>query len=67
MKNIEIGYTFSKDRWKKLPIATARLFVNGQNLITWDKLKIIDPEGEAGLDLRYPQMMTMNIGCRIDF
>lgn len=67
LKNIEIGYTFSKDRWKKLPIATARLFVNGQNLITWDKLKIIDPEGEAGLDLRYPQMMTMNIGCRIDF
>ncbi len=67
LKNIEIGYTFSKDRWKKLPIATARLFVNGQNLITWDKLKIIDPEGVAGLDLRYPQMMTMNIGCRIDF
>lgn len=67
LKNIEIGYTFSKDRWKKFPIATARLFVNGQNLITWDKLKIIDPEGEAGLDLRYPQMMTMNIGCRIDF
>ena len=67
LKNLEIGYTFSKDRWKRLPIATARLFVNGQNLITWDKLKIIDPEGEAGLDLRYPQMMTMNIGCRIDF
>ena len=67
LKNVEIGYSFTKARFKRLPIASARLFVNGQNLITWDKLKIIDPEGVAGRDLRYPQMTTMNIGCRVDF
>ncbi len=62
LKNIELGYTFHV--WK---IESIRLFLSGQNLYTWDKLKIVDPEGTAGRGMQYPQMRVFNVGCRVNF
>ncbi len=44
LKNINIGYTFSRNVIKKAGIQKIRISLIGQNLITITKLKFIDPE-----------------------
>ena len=44
LKNINIGYTFSRNVTRKAGIQKIRVSLIGQNLITITKLKFIDPE-----------------------
>ncbi|TWR29620.1 TonB-dependent receptor [Mucilaginibacter pallidiroseus] len=44
LKNVNIGYSFSKAVTQKLGIQRLRLSLIGQNLATLSKLKFIDPE-----------------------
>ena len=44
LKNVNIGYTFSRDVTKKIGIQKIRVSLIGQNLLTITKLKFIDPE-----------------------
>lgn len=64
LKNLEIGYTFNV-------LNGIRLFMNGQNLLTWDKLqdgKTYGPEGhfDGGL-LGIPVYRLYNVGLNIKF
>ncbi|MDR1517254.1 MAG: TonB-dependent receptor, partial [Dysgonamonadaceae bacterium] len=65
LQNAEVGYTFPKEWMKMLQIAGIRAFVNGSNLLTFDKLKIIDPEQNIGD--AYPLQRTVNFGVQINF
>jgi TonB-linked SusC/RagA family outer membrane protein len=67
IKNLEVGYTFSKEQMKKFNIGSLRLYVSGQNLITWDKLKILDPEAVTNAGYKYAQMAIYNVGCKVQF
>jgi len=67
LKNAEIGYTFSNGFLKRSGIKSARFYVSGQNLITWDKLKIVDPEQEASNNFKYPQLIVFNAGFNVQF
>ncbi|WP_442587692.1 SusC/RagA family TonB-linked outer membrane protein [Pedobacter sp. AW31-3R] len=64
LKNIEFGYTLPKSFTKKIGINSARIFVNGLNLATWDNIKIFDPESpnDSG---NYPQQRVFNGGISI--
>ena len=46
LKNIELGYTIPSKWVNKAKMQNVRLYVNGQNLFTWDKLPFehFDPE-----------------------
>lgn len=44
LKNVNIGYSFSKNVTEKLGIQRLRVSLIGQNLLTFSKLKFIDPE-----------------------
>ena len=64
LKNLELGYSFKSSLVKKLGLKNMRLFVNGINLYTWDKIKIFDPE--VPNDSRnYPQQRVFNGGLTI--
>lgn len=67
LKNVEFGYTFKKGLLNKLQLSSLRIFVSGQNLFTWDKLKIIDPEGNPSANMKYPQLKVYNVGCKLNF
>lgn len=68
LRNVELSYRFKQAMLKKtLGINGLRLFVNGQNLFTWDKLKVIDPEGNMADSWRYPQLVVYNFGVKVDF
>lgn len=67
LKNVELGYNFTAGLLKKAHISTARLYLSGQNLVTWDKLKVVDPEQQASNSFTYPQLEIFNAGLNIQF
>lgn len=68
LKNVELSYLIkSKFLKEKAGINNIRVYVNGNNLLTWSKLKIFDPESTPGGPYRYPQLATYNIGFKLQF
>lgn len=66
LKNVEIGYTFPKSISSAVLTNEIRVFANGNNLITWDKLNnLIDPESNGSN--KYPIMSVYNVGVNIKF
>ncbi len=68
LRNVELSYRFKQAILKKvLGINGLRVYANGQNLFTWDKLKVIDPEGNMADSWKYPQLKVYNVGVKVDF
>jgi TonB-linked SusC/RagA family outer membrane protein len=67
MKNIEFGYNMPAKISEKAGITNLRLYVNGTNLVTFDKMKIWDPESTRSDGQYYPQARVLNIGARVTF
>jgi TonB-dependent starch-binding outer membrane protein SusC len=65
LKSMEIGYTLPSGFNNKLGIEKLRVYVNGSNLITLDKIKLIDPEVNAGTS--YPLQRVINLGVTLTF
>lgn len=66
LKNIELSYTLPEAWAKVVGMSDCRLYVNANNLITWDHLDdLTDPESNGSN--RYPIMKTMNVGVNIKF
>ena len=67
LKNVELGYNLPPDIGKKIGISNLRVYVSGLNLITWDKLHILDPEAPTGDGKYYPQARIINTGIKVTF
>lgn len=67
LKNVEIGYNFSLDALKRVGISNLRVTAGGVNLVTWDKMKIWDPESTSGSGQYYPQARIINLGVSVTF
>ncbi|MBO9595647.1 MAG: TonB-dependent receptor [Niabella sp.] len=67
LKNVEIGYNLAMPERVRDIISNIRIFANGQNLVTWDKMKIWDPESTSGNGQYYPQSRILNIGATVSF
>lgn len=82
LKNLQIGYTIPSEYTKKAHINRFRIYVSGQNLLTFTKYKGYDPEigdltqgaGEdvkslgIGVDLgNYPQPRLYYFGINVSF
>ncbi len=81
LRNLQIGYTFRKEMMSALHMGSLRLYVSGQNLLTFTKYSGVDPEigygrsytdGSSalnrGVDLgNYPTMRTYLVGANIAF
>lgn len=66
LKVAEIGYNFPEQIAQSLSIEGLRLFVNGTDLLTFDKLKVVDPESNYGTG-GYPRQRVINFGAQINF
>lgn len=62
MKNIQLAYTFKNTMLQSIGVRTLRVYLNGFNLITWDKVKYLDPENSNNRGLYYPQQRVINFG-----
>jgi hypothetical protein len=67
LKNAQLGYNFKGRFLSNLGVSNLRVYANGYNLLTFDKLKITDPESNTADDSRYPLMKIYNFGIKVDF
>ncbi|MBD8387171.1 TonB-dependent receptor [Dysgonomonas sp. BGC7] len=68
LKNIEFGYTFEKKLVQKVKLEGIRLYVQGQNLHTWDNIKFWDPElRDARSGAKYPMSASWTLGLDVTF
>lgn len=66
LKNVEISYNLPSQWIKHLAMSECRVFVNANNLITWDHLDdLVDPESSGSS--KYPIMKTVNVGLNVKF
>ena len=71
LKNIQLGYTINQDITKKVGISKFRLYISGENLLTFtDMVEMFDPEtitGGWGDGKIYPLSKTISVGANITF
>jgi len=67
LKNVEIAYNLPSSLAKKLRIDGLRIYINGMNLLTMDKLKVYDPEQDNGAGTAYPLQKIVNAGLTLTF
>ncbi len=73
LKNLELAYDFTnKQTLKKIGLSGVRLYVNGNNLLTFDKMiEGFDPEqldaGGANQGWMYPPTQSFNFGINVQF
>ena len=62
LKNVQVGYSLSKNVYRRLPLTSVRFFANAFNLLTWDKVKRVDPESNPDRNSGqfYPQQRIVN-------
>ena len=68
LKNVVVGYTLPTVLTTKVKIKSVRMYVSGQNLITWTKFfPGFDPEQRDTGGEFYPIMRTYTVGLNINF
>lgn len=68
LKNVTLGYTLSDMDWmKKIGVSSLTFTLSGYNLLTFSKLKVIDPEGQTTRTGDYPLVKLYNFGLNINF
>ena len=67
LKNVEIGYSLPKKVVEKMHLDRLRIYASGYNLLTFDKLKIVDPESKPSDQSMYPLVMVFNFGLKLGF
>ena len=68
LKNVEIGYEFTKKKLSKYKLNNLRVYLQGTNLAVWDHVKYWDPElGNASSGAVYPLERTFSLGLEVTF
>lgn len=68
LKNIEVGYEFDKTLLQRLRMENLRVYVQGNNVAVWDKIRYWDPElGNANSGAKYPLCRNFTIGLEITY
>ena len=56
-----------KESTSKMHLGSLRIYATDYNLLTFDKLKVIDPEARTGASTMYPVVKVMNLGLKLGF
>jgi len=77
LKNVQLGYTLPESFSSRLGMKKTRFYVSGQNLLTFSKVKFVDPElsefnsnmesSGANSGRAYPTMVYYGFGLDITF
>ena len=64
LRNIQIGYSIPKRWLDRIRFSRARIYVSGENLLTFTNLKIFDPEDKG---MAYPLQKVYSAGVNVQF
>lgn len=72
LKNVQIGFSLPENTKLSRWIKKGRIYISGENLLTWTKLRIFDPEALGdfenwGPGKTYPQYRTFSVGLDLTF
>lgn len=67
LKNIRLGYNVKSQTLNGLGVKKLNVFVAGQNVLTFSKLGLLDPETYTQGDPTYPIMAVYNLGLNVTF
>lgn len=71
LKNVQLGFNFPQAALEKFGVSNMRIYLSGENLATYTKLKMFDPEGIQdlinGSGKTYPMSATLSTGLSITF
>ena len=73
LKNATLSYSLPAKVLNSIKMQSVRLYVSGQNILTWTKLKNYDPEigrndsGHPDSAWGYPNQKTISAGVNITF
>ena len=70
LRNVMLGYTLPQNLLSRAKIKSARVFVQGQNWLTWTKFQSFDPELSQGIaesGSQYPALIQTTVGLSIGF
>ena len=71
LKNLQLGYTIPSRITRKIFVTRARIYVSGENLLTFTKLMFYDPEAFSGRYYgpgdAYPLSRTISLGLNVNF
>ncbi|MDB5264401.1 MAG: TonB-dependent receptor plug [Adhaeribacter sp.] len=67
LKNLELGYTLPATLTSRAGMSGLRVYVNGLNLLTFDKMKVYDPETDNQNGQYYPQSRILSGGVAVTF
>ena len=66
LKNLDIGYTLPKPMVNTIHLESVRIYISGQNLITWSPFKLWDPELDSSQRGQiYPITRSLTAGIQI--
>lgn len=69
LKSVELGYSLPKSVLKAIHLQNVRVYANGNNLFSVDKIKVCDPEmpeNKGGIAF-YPQQRMITMGLNVTF
>ena len=67
LKNVEVGYNFSKELLSNFKIDNIRLYLSGLNIFTISDIENFDPEAPSGRGAFYPQTSSFTLGLKVSF
>ena len=67
LRNIRLQYTFDSALLQDIGIKSMKVFAVGYNLLTFDKLGILDPEIRTQGKPTYPLMKVYSVGVKLSF
>ena len=67
LKTVEIGYRLPHHLTSGLRLQDLRVYASGFNVLTWDKLKLLDPEARTDNGAYYTQQRVFNVGASVTF
>jgi TonB-linked SusC/RagA family outer membrane protein len=64
LRSVELYYNFPSQLISKAKLSKAKIYVRGMNLLSIDKIKIVDPEAIGNI---YPTQSSFNFGIQFGF
>lgn len=64
LRSVELGYSLPKTVLSKIKLTNGRIFVNGTNILSIDRIPYGDPEA---LGTGYPPLQSYSLGLRVGF
>jgi TonB-linked SusC/RagA family outer membrane protein len=66
LKSVEFGYTLPANVAQSISLSKLRIYASGYNMLTFDKIKVIDPELSGG-GTGFPIQRIVNLGINVQF